>query len=230
MAVELHYYHLWSRDCGRMGHNLDAEHVSVLVKAVEPDTTAGAWKAVYWYAAAHEDTACDVSHGASAKALGAEHQGPQVWISAGKHASFLREEQCRGSCGADQCDAAFTLIPGRVINIGESGSPLNGAAWATSKLWLLARKMQPDFTSVLVARLEGGTGVVSANESRASLRAVIAAGASSFQAIDTGNRHTGDAFSTATDAADRGLRRAAISAGSALKRVRPRIPSWLSGR
>ena len=29
-AVEIHYYHLWKSDCGRMSHLLDAEHVSVL--------------------------------------------------------------------------------------------------------------------------------------------------------------------------------------------------------
>ncbi|MEO7652776.1 MAG: hypothetical protein ABIZ80_20130, partial [Bryobacteraceae bacterium] len=26
--VEVHYFHLWGRDCGRAGHALDAEHVS----------------------------------------------------------------------------------------------------------------------------------------------------------------------------------------------------------
>ena len=27
-SLEVHYYHLWSRDCGRFGHDLDTEHVS----------------------------------------------------------------------------------------------------------------------------------------------------------------------------------------------------------
>ena len=29
--VELQYFHLWARDCGRGGHALDAEHVSALI-------------------------------------------------------------------------------------------------------------------------------------------------------------------------------------------------------
>jgi hypothetical protein len=31
-TIEIHYYHLWKKDCGRMGHALDAEHVSVLLR------------------------------------------------------------------------------------------------------------------------------------------------------------------------------------------------------
>src|SRR6478752_5435283 len=59
-AVEIHYYHLWKSDCGRMSHPLDAEHVSVLaVKNSSSETTE--WHALYWYAAAHEDTLCDAS-------------------------------------------------------------------------------------------------------------------------------------------------------------------------
>lgn len=39
--VELRYFHLWKSDCGRMGHALDAEHVSVLIQA-QPDTDGAA--------------------------------------------------------------------------------------------------------------------------------------------------------------------------------------------
>src|SRR5262249_38753433 len=31
-GVELHYFHLWSRDCGRHGHRGDVEHVSALIR------------------------------------------------------------------------------------------------------------------------------------------------------------------------------------------------------
>jgi len=85
--VELHYYHLWRRDCGDLGHSLDAEHVSVLVSR---DRFTN-WKALYWYAAAHEDTICDASQLARSSTLGAELNGPKIWISRGKHASFLSE-------------------------------------------------------------------------------------------------------------------------------------------
>src|SRR5262249_21443771 len=56
--LELHYYHLWARDCGRVGHKLDPEHVSVLV-AGNSSQPASEWRARYWYAAAHENTLCD---------------------------------------------------------------------------------------------------------------------------------------------------------------------------
>src|SRR6185437_9794293 len=59
--VEVHFYDLWDRDCGAHGHQLDAEHVAVLVKASNRDLSVAKWKAVYWYAAAHENTVCDVS-------------------------------------------------------------------------------------------------------------------------------------------------------------------------
>ena len=55
--VELHYYHLWRVDCGEMGHNLDTEHVSALLGRGQTSK----WKALYWYAAAHEETVCDAS-------------------------------------------------------------------------------------------------------------------------------------------------------------------------
>ena len=61
-SVELHYYHLWGRDCGRRGHRLDAEHVSVIVNAPSSvESPLADWIAKAWYAAAHENTVCDVS-------------------------------------------------------------------------------------------------------------------------------------------------------------------------
>ncbi len=98
--VELHYYDLWRKDCGKRGHDLDAEHVSAILSRDE----AGVWKAHYWYASAHEDTLCDASQIARAATLGAESQGPQVWVSSGKHASFLGPAICTRGCGADRCD------------------------------------------------------------------------------------------------------------------------------
>ncbi len=71
--IEIHYYTLWDRDCGRIGHPLDTEHVSALV-APAPE---GKWKAVYWYAGAHEDTVCDISSGARSSALSADDKGPR---------------------------------------------------------------------------------------------------------------------------------------------------------
>src|ERR1700742_120900 len=84
--VELHYYHLWKKDCGEMGHDLDAEHVSALIRLGDEPASA---RALYWYAAAHEDTICDAGHLSRAATISAEEYGATVWISPGKHASFL---------------------------------------------------------------------------------------------------------------------------------------------
>jgi hypothetical protein len=47
-AIEVHYYDLWNVDCGRMGHPLDAEHVSVLLWAKSWDSPVEKWRAIYW--------------------------------------------------------------------------------------------------------------------------------------------------------------------------------------
>src|SRR5262249_50009289 len=91
-TIELHYYHLWTKDCGRMPHALDAEHVAALVYAASLESPADAWRAVQWYSAAHEDTVCDAGARAGAATLGAEHTGPSVWVARGKHASYFTPE------------------------------------------------------------------------------------------------------------------------------------------
>ena len=121
--VELHYYHLWRRDCGEHGHPLDAEHVAVLVQASRGRSGRAAWRALYWYAAAHEQTVCDVSQIARASTLHAEDKGAKVWVSPGKHASYLDERLCNRGCGADRCEAMVPLAvqtrnqPGRAVGI-----------------------------------------------------------------------------------------------------------------
>lgn len=116
--VEIHYYHLWNRDCGRLGHALDVEHFSALLWAATATKPAASWKAGYWYAAAHEDTACDASHAIRSGFLNAEQRGPTVWISKGKHASFLDPEACHGGCGGDNCGAMQPLKISELINLG----------------------------------------------------------------------------------------------------------------
>src|ERR1700742_5186746 len=111
--AEIHFYDLWARDCGAHGHQLDAEHVAVLVEASGPDLSAAKWKAVYWYAAAHENTVCDVSQISRASTLHAEDHGATVWISPGKHASYLNEELCRRGCGGDLCENMTPLSVSR---------------------------------------------------------------------------------------------------------------------
>src|SRR5262245_2137510 len=149
--LEIHYYHLWSRDCGRVGHKLDPEHVSVLVTADNRDRPVSAWRARYWYAAAHENTLCDASNAATGAALEAEDHGATVWVSSGKHASFLSELKCRLGCGENRCKAMKLMQAATVINIGEPGVPMNGSVWAESDRWPLKSKMRADFSEDVIA-------------------------------------------------------------------------------
>ncbi len=134
--VEVHYYHLWKTDCGERGHNLDAEHVSALVVRDQ----ASNWSALYWYAAAHEDTVCDASQIARATAVDAVSRGPRVWISRGKHASFLSDVLCAHGCGGDICREMVPLVTAQIINLGELSAPMGGASFGAI---LLNGRSQP---------------------------------------------------------------------------------------
>ena len=70
---------------GRTGHPLDTEHVAVLVSGTQSEPLSS-WKAVYWFAAADQDTLCDTSTAERAASLDAEERGPRVWISQGRRA------------------------------------------------------------------------------------------------------------------------------------------------
>ena len=148
--IEIHYYHLWTSDCGWGGHALDAEHVSVLL---EPQGRA--WKALAWMAAGHEGTLCDRRHGALAASLNAVDRGATVWVSRGKHASFLSQAACAGGCGADRCDHPLTLAPGKLLNIGEAHRPYPGYAWIRQRAgrFDLASKMTSDFSEADLAAM-----------------------------------------------------------------------------
>lgn len=189
--IEAHYYHLWTRDCGARGHDFDAEHVSVLLAAATLSSPASDWSARTWYAAAHQETMCDVSQFVPAAQLDAEQHGATVWISAGKHASYLSADSCGGGCGKDRCEAMVALAAGPVINLGEAGAPLNGAGWTASPRWTLAQKMRSDFPDALLA---AGTAAPQPPLSRRSAQAVIGAGSSaeehSASALDTAGKHT----------------------------------------
>ncbi|HXE65353.1 MAG TPA: hypothetical protein VN519_17545 [Bryobacteraceae bacterium] len=193
--IEIHYYHLWAKDCGSLGHTLDAEHVSGLLSA--GDTS----KALYWFAAAHQATVCELNSGSSAAALHAEEHGPDVWISEGKHASFLTSDLCGRGCGADTCKLTKRLEPSRIINIGEPGAPMNGAIWVNSTAWPMASKMTTDFDASRLAALQASGGELVLFRPSPSTQAVIsAAGAGpryTAGALDTAGNHTDSALDSA---------------------------------
>ena len=215
--VELHYYDLWSRDCGEAGHDLDAEHVSVLVGR----NSSGEWEARYWYAAAHEDTVCDASQLARAKALEGESHGPKIWVSAGKHAAFLSKAMCKHGCGADECEGAEPLESVGVVNVGEVATPMNGATWAASPQWPLRQKMsRSDFGGALTARVDAlpADEIAWANPGKRPAQAVILGGGAALGGAATGFRATDSALTVADTHTSGALDTAQRKTGNALVR------------
>jgi hypothetical protein len=238
-VVEVHFYDLWSVDCGRMGHPLDAEHVSVLLRAKTMDSPIEDWRASYWFAAAHEATVCDASQVATAKALDAERQGAVVWLSAGKHGAFLNETICTQGCGGDRCTGMVPLVVTRIINLGEPGAAMHGAVWVSSSEWPLASKMQSDFSDAAIAKLEQGGGMpVEMNGAHGSVKGTIYVGNSVANGLGTSGTNTGAALNTAgaktgdaldnTDTKTEGaLMKSAKATGGALKKSTKAVGRFL---
>ena len=210
-VAEIHFYHLWRRDCGGHGHPLDTEHVSALVEA-DGDTANAAWRAVYWYAAAHENTVCDVSQIARAKTLDAEDRGAKVWISPGKHASYLNETLCRRGCGADRCEQMRELPKSRIVNLGEAGHPMNGALFIGSTAWPLEGKMtHTNFPAEPVGRLNAlpETDIAWFNTGRHPAQQVISISAATegklADGLGTSGANTTAAISVAGDSTGNAL-------------------------
>jgi hypothetical protein len=217
--AEIHYYHLWRKDCGSHGHPLDAEHVAVLVRASNADLATASWSGVYWYAAAHENTVCDVSQIARATTLDAEDHGATIWISPGKHASYLNATLCRRGCGADRCENMVALQPRALINLGEPQHPMNGALFYSSKEWPLAAKMSTtDFPAVAVARLNQipDTDIAWFNPGRHPAQGVIADSSITGQAIAGSGRNTTTAISLVANSTEDALASANGSTGEAI--------------
>jgi hypothetical protein len=215
--VEIHYYMLWDRDCGRRPHPLDVEHVSAIVS----NQTGSNPQALYWYAAAHENTACDISSGARAGAIAAEQHGPVVWSSGGKHALYLRKSMCHHGCGADSCDDDVELAQnGPVINIGEMGAPANGAVWAASPQWFAADKMDSDFSADTITTLSATAGdTIVTLRGNSSLRGAIQGSGTVLDSTEIGARHTGAALDTADNHTSKSLDKAVNATSRSLKRA-----------
>jgi hypothetical protein len=218
-SIELHYYHLWRKDCGEHGHPLDTEHVAVLVEASQSDVMGASWKAVYWYAAAHEQTVCDVSQISRASTLGAEDKGAVVWISPGKHASYFDPRLCNRGCGADRCEEMVPLHSGGVVNLGEPGHLMNASLFASSSAWPLASKMEhTNFPAEPIGRLERlpATEIAWFRAGRHPAQGVVAISSSTEDAIAKGASKTGTALGTANDSTSDAISVARDSTGGAL--------------
>lgn len=218
-AVEIHYFHLWGKDCGAHGHALDTEHVAVLVRPSGADLDSATWKAAYWYAAAHENTVCDVSQIARASTLGAEDHGAKVWISPGKHASYLSETLCHAGCGADRCEAMIPLQSASLINLGEPGRPMHGAAFVSSPQWPLQAKMaSTNFPAEALARLDAlpVSDVAWASPGRHPVQGVIANSSAVGGAIAESGHNTTSAVSASGTSTGNALQKSLRNTGHAL--------------
>ena len=216
-VVELHYYHLWRRDCGQMGHALDVEHVSALV---EVDGNADSAKALYWYAAAHEDTVCDASHLAQASKLAAGDRGATVWISAGKHASFLAEEMCSHGCGGDRCEEMEKLQVRAIVNLGESQAPMQQIAWLRSAQWPLKSKLErSDFADSRIERVNRAPqdAIVWADPSKRPAQATILGVNAGIGGVEVGGRAADTALVIADASSSSALDTATDKTGGSLK-------------
>ena len=222
-TIEVQYFHLWARDCGRGGHALDAEHVSALLEyrghqegrpLPVPSAVEGrvaqppAWTARLWYAAAHEDTLCDQSSGAHASALGAVSAGPRVYVSRGKHASYLNPGQCKWGCGGDACPRGQPLRVAALVNIGEPGAPLNGATWVASARWPLGAKLTSNFDPTTKARLDrsGAAHIISLMLHLRGPQAPVLAGDTAVDGLAHAGGAAGSALKKSVSAVARVLR------------------------
>lgn len=215
-TVEIHYYTLWSHDCGRMSHPYDVEHVAVLASVEESKE-----RALYWYAGAHEKTVCDISSGARADAIGGEHQGAKVWSSSGKHALYLRQEMCDAGCGADSCEGPVELERnGPVVNVGERGAPMNDSLWVDSTDWVLSEKMSSDFTPAVIALLDASPeeSVITV-KGRSPVRGTIQGSNAVLDRASSGANQTGAALGSANEGTSSGVAKAARATGRSLKRA-----------
>jgi len=216
--VELHYYHLWRKDCGELGHALDTEHVSALIQ-LDNDATSAI--ALYWYASAHEDTICDASHLTRAETIGAEKRGATVWISRDKHASFLSENLCMHGCGGDRCDQMEPLKVRAIVNLGQADTPMNSIASLLSSEWPLQYKMRrSDFTDVRLARVNKSpqTDVVWANPSKRPVQAAILGLNAGIGGAATGARVTDTALVVTNDNTGVALEASSNKTGNALNK------------
>ncbi len=229
--LEIHYYHLWGRDCGTTSHLLDVEHVSTLIQSGSNPAMAAEWKAVAWYAAAHEDTVCEASQMVRAGVIGGEKRGPDVWISRGKHASFFNPELCRQGCGGDDCTRMRVMPLARLLNLGEPAAPMNGAIWVDSPRWPFREKMKADFTPERLAELDAAPDGTFSRTSGApgAIQGAVHVGSTTADAISNADQQTDQALTAADEKASGAAGQAARKVGRSLKLAARKVGKVFSG-
>ena len=218
-TAEIHFYHLWSSDCGPHSHPLDTEHVAVLVTASDRDLATAKWKALYWYAAAHEETVCDVSQITRASTLHAEQAGAKVFVSPGKHASYFTRSSAAPAVAQTDASTKWLFPHGDIINLGEPGHPMNGSIFIASSQWPLLGKMtNTNFPPEPLARLNQlpSTSIAWFNPGKHPAQGIIANSNTTKKAIATGANSTTSSLATAQNNTGNALQKSAKATGNAL--------------
>jgi hypothetical protein len=160
-----------------------------------------------------------VSQIARASTLHAESDGAKVWISPGKHASYLNETLCQRGCGADRCEQMTAMPVGKLINLGEPGHPMNGSAFIYSTLWPLATKMaSTNFPEKPITRLKQlpDTDIAWLNSGRHPAQQIISISSSTEGALAQSEHNTTGAIVGAEDSTGSAISVAGDSTGNAL--------------
>ena len=114
--LALTYVLLYSRDCGGLGHDGDAEPFSVFLSR---DPRTGEWHGMGAVAVAHQGTAFEQ------RSFGS---GTAIWVSRNKHGNFATFDAC-GEQDGDIC--ARSGVPPSAytwLNVGEPDAPLSDEA------------------------------------------------------------------------------------------------------
>ena len=153
-VAEIHYYHLWARDCGGHGHRFGYRacfragwrigHASFVIQM---DGNLLVCRRTREYSLrCQPDRSCIDSSRRGSRCESLDFSR--------KHASYLSPTVCQRGCGADRCEEMIELTRGSVINLGEPDHPMNGSLFISSKAWPLAGKMSAtNFPQVSLTRL-----------------------------------------------------------------------------
>ena len=127
--VVITYVLLYSRDCGALGHEGDAEPFSVFLAR---DGATARWQVISAQAVAHRGTPFEQVTSGS---------GRDIWVSRDKHANFAAFDGC-GERDADVCSRSGPSAPVAAwLNVGEPGARLSddlgdvAAVFAGREIW-----------------------------------------------------------------------------------------------
>jgi hypothetical protein len=113
------------------------------------------------------------------------------------------------------------LPPGKLINLGEIGHPMNGSLFISSTAWPLANKMaNTNFPGGPVARLNElpESDIAWFNAGRHPAQGVIAISSTTEEAIADSGQNTTTAISVAGDSTGTAISTAGDSTGNALQK------------